>query len=263
MNNIIQRGIDKTRRVLTRASLKAQHQLAGSMITRQYEYIKLPFTNDSDLQEIYYHLNADKWYAKELNILRPYLNPGDTAIDVGANMGFMAVILAELIGPEGTVFAFEPSDRVFEKLLITLEANNVSNVVKPIKKGCGSQQESRELHQVTPSTGNATLVPTEDNTSREKEHIDIVKLDDEIINEGISSIDFIKIDTEGFEIDVLTGSWFTIKEFEPVIYIELSQDYYESSVASIDFLRKNGYVFTQDVDLRKAGNGANFIAVPR
>jgi FkbM family methyltransferase len=219
------------------------------------------FSNDGDAQEILYHANFTQWYERTRRDFSRWLKKADIAVDVGANMGFTSVVISQLVGSGGIVHSFEPSPRIYEKLRKIVDRNHLTNVVCH-NQGCGRRTERLELW--TPeSSGNASLRPATDIVGRtlRKDVVEIRAIDEDL-GPKLQRLDFLKIDTEGFEIDVLAGSANTIARHQPVIYIELSAEYRESSQSSIEWLKSRDYVFTNEPNLDQAHNGDNFFAVP-
>jgi hypothetical protein len=85
---------------------------------------------------------------------------------------------------------------------------------------------------------------------------------DHVILPLVSRVDFLKIDTEGFEDQVLAGAEAVVTRYRPIVYIELSQEYGDSSAQAVTWLRARGYTFERDPDLASAHNGDNFLAIP-
>src|ERR1019366_2519839 len=104
-----------------RAYLSVRRRLTGGTIWIDHGCIKLPFHGDGDRQEIYYQLDGKEWWNKEVRLISPYLRPGDVAVDVGANLGFMTGIFSTLTGTTGHVYSFEPSPSVYLKLSEVIE----------------------------------------------------------------------------------------------------------------------------------------------
>ena len=247
---------------LNRWRLEFLHRLKGGTLWTRRGGYWLPFHADGDLQEIQYQLEGDLWFKYETERLREYLPKGGVIIDVGANLGFTALLFAKHVGAEGQIFAFEPSPPVYAKLLQVVEKNQLSNV-QCFNLGCGTERR-RETLLVPASSGNATirrsgLPPLE--TCREI-NIEMDTLDHVILPLSPNKIDLLKIDTEGFEDQVLAGADEVVARFRPVVYIELSQEYGDSSARAIAWLRARGYTFTRDPDLALAHNGDNFLAIP-
>ncbi|MEK7114797.1 MAG: FkbM family methyltransferase [Patescibacteria group bacterium] len=67
--------------------------------------------------------------SENIEILEKILKAGDTAIDVGANIGLMTLFMARAVGPAGRVFAFEPAPENLKLLQKNIEANGYKNVI--------------------------------------------------------------------------------------------------------------------------------------
>ncbi len=223
--------------------------------------LKLPYYGDGDNQELLYHMDGREWWDGELRLISRYVSAGDVALDVGANHGFMSGILSTLTGSTGQVHSFEPNPKVFAKLLEVIKINNFSTV-SAYNMGCGKEEQLMTLH-CPPSSGHASLRPNADikRSSLETKEVRIVKLDD-FLGPRLERLNFLKIDTEGYEDDVLLGATDLLRRFYPVIYIELCSEYLVSSERSIQFLRSLGYALDREIDLRHSSNGENFFALP-
>jgi predicted methyltransferase len=64
----------------------------------------------------------------EVALFREFLRPGDTALDIGANVGALTLAMAGLVGPQGTVHAFEPQGAIFDLLQANVAANDLTQV---------------------------------------------------------------------------------------------------------------------------------------
>jgi len=243
------------------ARLKKLAQAGSLPVFVDYKPGKWPFYDDNDSQEIGYHLNFNEWYSDLLSLFAPYITPGSVVIDVGANLGFTTLLFARMAGMTGAVHSFEPGNQMAGKLEAMVTANELQNV-HVYRMGLGSQLAELEL-AIPEYSGNASLsFPS--HLSGKKVVIEKVRIErlDDAIGNSLSRLDFLKIDTEGFEFEVLRGAEQTISRLKPVIYIELAQDFMQSSQASVNLLKKLGYRFTVEPDLEKARNGDNFLALP-
>lgn len=249
---------DRIHRVQTLHHLRRVRVQSGQKIVFAASgQLKLPFHDDGDMQELLYHMHGRVWYDVEMAILNQHVKPGDTVIDVGANMGFISGIASKLVGQNGQVHSFEPSPIVYGKLMGVIRENAFANIT-PYNLGCGDVPGEMMLASPTESSGNATLTSPESATGA-RQRVQIVRLDD-FFAESLERLDFIKIDTEGFEDHVLVGATRLIDAYQPTIYIELAAEYRDSSQRSIQWLRDHGYVFEVEPDLSSAHNGDNFIA---
>jgi FkbM family methyltransferase len=259
--NMISRLRNRGRIEAAQAYLRLRRGLNRGPVWFDHGCVKLPFHGDNDSQEIYYYLDAKPWWEKETQLIRSYMPPGAVAVDVGANLGFMSGILSGLAGPTGHVHSFEPSVVVFRKLTEVIHANNYLNV-SAYNMGCGSEEGSMTLY-CPASSGNATLRPVSNlqADAKERQSVRIVKLDDFLIPK-LERLDFLKIDTEGYEDEVLAGAIELLKRFRPVIYIELCTEYLASSENAVRLLRELGYTFASELVLDKSVNGENYFALP-
>lgn len=240
----------KLRDSLRTSSIKPIYSLCGETL--------LPFHDDGDMQELLYHVHGRDWFVADSAILRRFVEPGHTFVDVGTNLGFVTGIASKLVGSSGQVHSFEPSPLVHSKLLGVIKENGWSNVT-PHNVGCGEVVSEMMLASPTGSSGNATLTQPH-NTKGPVQKVRIVVLDD-YLAPLIGRLDFLKIDTEGFEDHVLAGAERLIDTYQPTIYIELASEYLQSSQNAIRWLKNHGYVFETEPDLTASHNGDNFIAV--
>ena len=67
-----------------------------------------------------------------VNLAKNYIQEGTVVLDVGANLGQMSVLFAQLVGNNGKVYSFEADDWIYEILSKNIEINGLNNVVKPI-----------------------------------------------------------------------------------------------------------------------------------
>lgn len=225
-----------------------------------YGNVEFAHYNDGDVQELTYHTHFAEWHESLRREFSPCVPSGATVVDVGANLGLTTLVLSELAGPSGCVHSFEPAGFMHAKLTALVARNHLNNV-RTHQQACGSSRQTLSL-TIPTSSGNASLRPTREiaDVTRLTEEVTVLPLDEAL--PALSRLDFLKIDTEGFEIDVLTGAENTIQKHRPVIYIELSAEYHESSQASIHWLQERGYVFAVPPDLNKARNGDNFMVFP-
>jgi len=144
-------------------------------------------------------------------ILRTY--KFELAVDIGANVGLHSVRFAELFDK---VISFEPSITNFQCLQ---ENTKTLSNIEIIKKGVGSKKENLEL--ILPNDclncGAYSFVDFKDYTSNiSSESVDIITLDSLNL-----APDLIKIDTQGFEKEVINGAFNTITKYKPVLILEI------------------------------------------
>jgi FkbM family methyltransferase len=164
----------------------------------------------------------------------------NTLVEVGANMGIHTVPLAQLLAREHRrVVAFEPQPVLFQQLCANLALNGLMNV-RAWPFACGSENSSLVFSQPDyRKTGNFGGVSMESSSSErgsESVPVPCVRLDDVM---GTEAVGILKIDVEGFELEVLQGAKFVIKNSRPLIYVE--NDRVEKSQALIEWLWEADY----------------------
>jgi FkbM family methyltransferase len=181
--------------------------------------------------------NTEKFY--EIDILEKWaLNLKDSKVifDIGANLGNHSLYWATAISPE-LIFSFEPYPANFLCLQNNINNNNLGEKVKAIQKGIGDKVGYAAVKEVDEANLGGTsfkYVQTE-----EADKVEIISIDSFIIENKIPSVDFIKIDTEGFEVLVLQGMKQTIRDFKPAVWVEVS---YTSYREVMDLFKEEGYV---------------------
>ncbi|MDH4452067.1 MAG: FkbM family methyltransferase [Verrucomicrobiota bacterium] len=255
-------ALNRLRIKRTKLSLDARCRAAGGTVWSKHHGAWLPYHGDGDQQEIYYQMHGADWLKAETEVVKKWLPKGGSVVDVGANTGFTALVFSNLIGPEGRVIAFEPSPIIYPRLVEVIEKNGLKDRVECLNLGCGTEARTETL-MVPVSSGNATIKRdgVELHGSVREVQIKIDSLDT-VLLDRLTRLDFLKIDTEGFEDQVLAGAEKVVECFRPVLYIELSQEYSKSSQAAIAWLKTRGYVFEKEPDLNSAHNGDNFIVYP-
>ncbi len=157
----------------------------------------------------------------------PYITlPADgTIFDVGANVGIMALQFARLV-PEGKVYAFEPTHYAFNRLKKNLSLNpSITNVV-PVQTFVSAQTTKTHHLKAYSSwkvdqTNAKNTHPVHGGTAMPAENVQAVSLDDFCKHENIARVDFIKIDTDGYEMEVLAGAAGCIRTSRPQIIFEI------------------------------------------
>ena len=185
--------------------------------------------------------------------LKKILPKNATVFDVGSNVGLFTLPLAKLIIPDGIIYSFEPNSQIRSKFVKNIELNKLQNI---IVEGLALQNDPQILNQefyvrqALQEDGriNYGLSTLKENLFHNK-RIEVVKtstLDNYIVKYGISSIDLIKIDTEGSDYDVLLGSETCIDKFKPIIIYEFSttidsQINFKNSQFCFEFLKNKNY----------------------
>jgi FkbM family methyltransferase len=149
--------------------------------------------------------------------LKPALRAGSTFVDVGANVGFHTFQAASIVGPSGSVVAFEPSSENCRLLQLSKLENQADNVViMPL-----ALDRAAGVRYLTSHVGtNAGLIPDarDDLLAGRGTPIYATTLDDL----APAKVDALKVDVEGAEFRVLEGARKTLARDKPVIVMEFS-----------------------------------------
>ncbi len=139
--------------------------------------------------------------AFETEVLRDAIRPGDTVLDIGANIGYYTLQFAQLVGDEGRVFAFEPDPRNFELLQRNVRQNRYQNVTL-VHAAATSSAKTVRLYQNAINRGDHRTYDSSE--GRQWVDVDGVVLDEFFANVD-GTIDFIKMDIQGSEASALGG----------------------------------------------------------
>lgn len=178
------------------------------------------------------------------------LKPGNVVLDIGANIGAHTFLMARAVGPTGSVYAFEPTDYAFGKLMRNRSLNPDladrvhcmqymlvdSNMTKNPAPGLYSswplkpEEGLHELHKGRLMTTSGSQAKT---------------LDSVVEALGLDRVDSIKLDIDGAECGMIRGATETLKRWRPTIVMELAPYALEEQGASlaelIGLLKECGY----------------------
>ncbi len=151
------------------------------------------------------------------------IKPGDTVLDVGANVGYYSILMSELVGPEGKVVAVEPNPILFRLLNDSLAINGFARRSVSHNIALSGLTTSDEETFFVPfgEFKNGRLLLKGENEDTLKEHGELVKV--KVQNfpvDSIESLDFIKIDVEGAELKVIEALKDSINKHKPKVICE-------------------------------------------
>jgi FkbM family methyltransferase len=193
--------------------------------------------------------------------LKALIRPGMTVYDIGANVGFISIIAAHLVGPKGRVVAFEPLPSNARQIKYNASLNNFSHVA--VREEALGNQEGQACFQVTDFATTGRLENGVVNKEKRGELVVTVRRLDTVITEaGITPPDLIKMDVEGAEVDVLAGASRTLATARPVMLIELhgTNDPVALSLEEQDYTAR---VLCSRARISEAHWNAHIVAVPR
>src|SRR5262245_49856976 len=171
-----------------------------------------------DLLTPYVLQEQQDWFEDEIKFLRRLLRPGHRVIDIGANYGVYALPMAQAVGPAGRVWAFEPASGTASLLAAGIAANGFTHVSlerSALSSASGSAQlalqPSPEMNALV--RGGQPAVPTE--------NVQVLTLDECQESRGWRDIEFVKIDAEGEEADILKGGARFFARESPLVQYEV------------------------------------------
>jgi FkbM family methyltransferase len=180
----------------------------GSCVTGSYE---------SDIQDVF----------------STVVRPGDVVYDIGANVGFLTLLAAKLVGPAGTVVAFEPDPASRAYLRRHLDLNAVTNVqIVPaaVSSSPGIARFRRGGHISQGQLDDAGEL-----------EVGVIALDDYVAAARVPTL--VKVDVEGAEVDVLRGAQATIRSHRPAFIVSTHGRRSHRECSS--FLERLGYALTE------------------
>jgi FkbM family methyltransferase len=182
----------------------------------KYNFIMTANLRNPEHERTYFYGEHDERY--EIRQILKLVRKGDTCWDIGANVGFYTCLFATLVGETGKVVAFEPASVTMSYLTQNIEMNGFKNVT-PIKKALGIIKDSRNLYCVSAlwAEGSASLLPDADAKYSEMVEVDTI----DALYQDLPVPDFVKIDVEGCQLEVLKGADAFLTKHAPLIMAEL------------------------------------------
>ena len=193
-------------------------------------------------QEIYW---KGVYEEEILNFYTKHIHQGDTFVDIGTNIGEHTLFNAKLVGENGNVVSFEPIPRLFNQVNKSITLSRLNNI-QTINKACGEKEEEMTIYLRDQNIGGSSLVPFLEKEG-EKEVISIITADS--ILKDLKKVNFIKIDTEGYEYEALLGLKETLEKHSPSLLIEYSPIFYKhnqteekhNGIKILSLLKEYGY----------------------
>lgn len=215
----------------------------------------------------------------EREFVYKFLKNGMTFFDVGANQGIYTLLAGKQVGTNGRVFSFEPVPSQLKKLKRNLKINRIYNT---ITESLAVGAENGKANMYVCLDGDEALSslrkPTEDVKSKKSViQVPVITIDEYVKKNKISNIDFVKIDVEGGELNVLKGMVETLKTIRPIFMCEVQDkrtaQWGYSASEICDFLESRDYSWfianlygeLEPAELKNKHEvrGENLFAVPR
>ena len=168
-----------------------------------------------------------------VRLLASALREGMTCIDIGANIGFYAVLEGKIVGRGGKVIAIEPSPVSYGYLMRNLSMNKVSFEAYNIAI---SDVDSEVLFKVDRRYSNWSRVTSSSELSDgDVIPVQAMTLDTLLSRLRLDRVNLVRMDVEGHEARIARGWNETIRRFKPILFVEVHRDIGKSRI--MDFLR--------------------------
>jgi FkbM family methyltransferase len=191
-------------------------------------------------------LLTSEFESAEINFVQKYLKRGMTALDIGAHHGLYTLLASKRVGPSGKVFAFEPSPRERKHLVRNVRINFCSNVhIEPYALGKESARINLYVVEGGEDGCNSLRPPTVQSETRPVP-VEVVTLDAIATKLCLTKVDFVKLDVEGAELDVLKGAVGLLQTIpRPVLLVEVydirTEPWGYKAREIVEFLDQMGY----------------------
>jgi len=177
------------------------------------------------------------------------IKPGGKVLDIGANIGAHTMRLAHLVGPGGAVFAFEPTDYAFKKLMRHIQLNpNLKNRIHAFQQILASSSEKNKPQAICsswPLDSNSEVHEVHQGEAMSLNAAGVTTLDIAAKQQDWKSIDLVKMDVDGNELFVFQGGENFFRRFHPPILMEfapyLYPEYGYSLKDLVDYISSMNY----------------------
>jgi FkbM family methyltransferase len=205
-------------RALCRSQYLGNHRLLGRCLGR-YKM----FLDGRDVGFAPHILLDGFWEYWITQFVIATVGPGMTVLDVGANFGYYSLLLADLVGPGGKVLAVEPNPDVAACLRDTLSINGFGGYARVEEAALGRGAEG-EAHFFIPEQEpkNARVVRSGAAVGGPGRRITVRATNVDALTADLDRLDFIKIDAEGGEADILEGMTGALARLKPALLVEFN-----------------------------------------
>lgn len=197
------KGIDKKHPIL----IKIHSFIYSKLQNNKIKIVKIPLNSRLKVysKDTYLglFLSVKKSYEPiQTKLLLEELKEGNNFFDVGANVGYYSVLASKKVGASGKVFSFEPDKENLALLHENVMLNELNNI-KVFDLALGITEGLIDFKSSKNHKGISAVTVSEEERGDYK--VNITTLDSFVLQNSITNIDFIKIDVEGYEMNVLNG----------------------------------------------------------
>ena len=194
------------------------------------------------------------WEFEEAEFVRSHLRPGGHALNIGANVGFMTLVMSRAVGQKGLVIAIEPEPFNFGLLWENARRNRATNVL-PIHAAAGEQTGSIRLNLSPDNSGDHRTAPHPVGVSSIE--VPMIAIDDLLAD---VQVDVVAIDAQGIDHRIVRGMSKLVARCRPPMLVEFWPtgilELEENPASVIDEYRDLGYrveLFSRNLDVTGLG----------
>jgi FkbM family methyltransferase len=189
-----------------------------------------------DLIQRYLYLFGT-WEPRMTQWLSRRLGPGDTFVDVGANIGYFSVLASHLVGPRGHVVAIEASRTFQDRLAQNARLNGCTNI-RAVHTAVSDKQQTLTFILASSANMGANSIVPYDGPAESTFAIEAFPLPDVLEEDEITRARVIKIDVEGAEGSVVRGMAPILERLRPdaEVTVEVTPDRMEQLGDSVEEL---------------------------
>ena len=180
-------------------------------------------------------------------LLAREIQDGDVVMDIGAHHGYYTLAFSRLVGPTGFVYSFEPLASNYRNLtrnVIKNDLGNVSTFEMAISDKIGEVpfSDSSNTYANTLEQGSTVFSGSETTV------VSCIDLDTFSSDYRVAKVDFLKIDVEGHELEVLHGAAATIRRYKPTVYLA-THDNHKAGISKecLAFMLEMNYTKTMEI----------------
>lgn len=213
--------------------------LFSKLIAPEYLYRKPSYRNyekdgikmNLDISNLVDHFIYFSFPDVAINNFISRLKPTDQIIDVGTNIGYTTLQFSKAC-QRGNVISVEPSPSLFKTLTNHLHLNSASNV-SAFNIGLAEKEKTAKLYQVSENNSGMNRILDDPAGLSASESIILKTLDQLVEETKTERVNAIKIDVEGYELNVLKGAYQTLKNKKPMLLVEVDDFNLKQQNASV------------------------------
>lgn len=202
-------------------------------------------------------------------ILKETLKPGMVVLDIGANVGYYAVMMGRMVGATGKIYAVEPEVMNYCMLNLNVSLNGLEDVVDTFNLGISNESGVGEFYRSKKSNWH-TFYPTVHTGVETESLVDVSPVEVPVSSigdfaRGRRNIDLIRMDVEGFEVEIIESllSLLDDETFRPKILFEVHMPRYDDKEHNMrqclrDVFDKGYYVKDMASNIHDKGGAESF-----